>query len=289
MRVLAERYPHYLSNFIAFPGWPGLPGATWRPAASLTFLASMQAQRYDLLLQMHSGDPAVNSLAAACGARITAGFANPGSLWRNKKWFVPYPEKGNETSKLLRLCAYLGIQAQGRHMEFTVWPSDVAELSRATPPPLPAPYIVVHPGAPGPPWPVEHFAAVADRCAHKLGMSVAIAGTTAERSNADQIAQRMQAPAYNLAGTATLGTFAALLQGARLYVGNDTDIAHLSAAVGTPSIVISTPASQKPNAPPGRRPATGHITPTTVFQQIQKTIKKELHAQTTRSNLARPR
>ena len=50
----------------------------------------------------------------------------------------------------------------------------------------------------------------------------------------------MKAPVLNLAGRTDLGSLAALLDGARLLVCNDTGVSHVADALGTSSIVLST-------------------------------------------------
>src|SRR2546430_16790494 len=51
-RELAQRFRCYISDFVAFPGWPGLPETPWEPVAARQFLSDMQTRRYDLIIQM---------------------------------------------------------------------------------------------------------------------------------------------------------------------------------------------------------------------------------------------
>jgi len=48
----------------------------------------------------------------------------------------------------------------------------------------------------------------------------------------------MQSPSLDLAGLTSLGALAALISNARLVVSNDTGVAHIAAAVQTPSVVL---------------------------------------------------
>src|SRR5262245_37572888 len=77
-RVLVERFPHYLNGFREFPGYPGLPERPAQVERIPAFLTAMQAERFDLVLQMHGSGPFVNRLTVLFGARRCAGFYLPG-------------------------------------------------------------------------------------------------------------------------------------------------------------------------------------------------------------------
>ncbi|MGH9905740.1 MAG: hypothetical protein ACRD8U_09190 [Pyrinomonadaceae bacterium] len=70
----AGRFACYLDDFVGFPGFPGMPGHASDVYALPEFLAHPQRQRYDLAIQMHGPGEIVNSLVAALGSRISAGF-----------------------------------------------------------------------------------------------------------------------------------------------------------------------------------------------------------------------
>src|SRR5690606_6854777 len=102
----------------------------------------------------------------------------------------------------------------------------------------PGEYVCIHPGARAAErrWPAERFAAVADALAEK-GLRIVLTGTADESPTTAAVARWMSTPAIDLAGRTSLGAMAALLQGARLVVCNDTGISHLAAALGVPSVV----------------------------------------------------
>ncbi len=238
-REFAGRVPE-IDGFIEFPGYPGLPERAPDLVALPGFLARMQAERFDLLLQMHGSGGIVNPLVAACGARHTAGFVEPDGWCADPALHTPWPQAGHEIERLLQLTDHLGMQRRGLQLEFPLAPADRADLQRLWPAWRDARYACIHAGAqlPSRRWPAERFAAVADRLVEQ-GLRIVLTGTAAEAARVAQVERAMAAPAVNLAGRTSLWTLGALIQGARLLVCNDTGVSHVAAALGTPSVVVS--------------------------------------------------
>ena len=178
--------------------------------------------------------------------------------------------RGLEIHRLLALPEFLGFPAVGDHLEFPIREADRSALALIVGerPPQSGHYICIHTGAsvPGRRWPVGHFAAVvAAMAAHEF--EIVLTGTAAEGGLTREVAERSGASCLDLAGRTDLGSLAAMLEGARLLVCNDTGVSHLAAALGVPSVVISTgdnPAlgTDRPGAasrplPAGGRPAGG--------------------------------
>jgi ADP-heptose:LPS heptosyltransferase len=57
-----QRFSRYFDRFIHFPGYPGLPEQDYDPAAFVPFLEEMQAEQFDLLLQMQGNGTCWNFL-----------------------------------------------------------------------------------------------------------------------------------------------------------------------------------------------------------------------------------
>jgi ADP-heptose:LPS heptosyltransferase len=239
-RELVGRYPHLLDGFREFPGWPGLPERDPQLDRVPRFLAGMQAEGFDLTLQLHGSGPVVNEVCALFGARRTAGFYLPGGYCPDPDLFLPWPDRGLELRRLLALTDFLGASARGEHLEF---PLRAAELAAAAwlVGPGPGWPACVHPGASVPErrWPAARFATVADALADR-GLRVVLTGTADERGLTAEVAAAMAAPALDLAGRTDLGTTAAVIARSRLLVCNDTGVSHVAAALRVPSVVFST-------------------------------------------------
>ncbi len=87
-------------------------------------------------------------------------------------------------------------------------------------------------------WPVERFAAAADRLAEEFAARVVIFGAPKEVLIAEQVAQKMHSSAVVLAGRTTLGQLMALIKECDIFITNDSGPMHLAAALDTPQIAI---------------------------------------------------
>jgi len=235
------RFARYLTGFIEFPGYPGLPERAPQLARVPEFLSTMQHANFDVAIQLHGSGTLTNPLVSLFGARLTAGFYQPNEYCPDKQYFLPYPESEPEVRCLLRLMAFLGIPPQGEELEFPLTVADQQEFALlANVYKLqPGTYVCLHPGARllSRRWEPKRFAAVADGLAAQ-GFQVALTGAADEWELCHHVAQSMRAPAMNLAGKTSLGTLGVLLSGACLLVCNDTGISHVAAALQTPSVVV---------------------------------------------------
>ncbi len=82
-----------------------------------------------------------------------------------------------------------------------------------------------------PPWPMPWPSAAC---------RIVLTGSAAEAELTRAVAAAMRHPALDLAGRTELGPLAALIDGARLLVSNDTGVAHLAVARKVPSVIVST-------------------------------------------------
>jgi len=242
----ARRFSAYVDVFAPVSGFPAIHDGEGCVEELPAFLADMHARRFDLALQMHGSGLVSNPLAALLGARRLGGFYLPGQWLPDPDLFAPYPADLPEPRRWLALTAHLGMPAADERLEFPLAEDDRAgaaalaeahDLARGR-------YAIVHPGAEDPRrrWPTERFAIVADTLALR-GFTVVLTGTEEERPMVEAVALGMSSAPVALAGRTNLGALAALVDGARLVVSNDTGTSHLADALRKPSVVMYTGAS----------------------------------------------
>jgi len=101
-------------------------------------------------------------------------------------------------------------------------------------------------------WPLERFAALADKISSQFGLSLIAVGTAPEASIVERLKILANVPLTNLAGQTSLSELIALLRTARLVVSNDTGPGHIAAALGTPLVLMFSWSNPARIAPYGR-------------------------------------
>lgn len=105
------------------------------------------------------------------------------------------------------------------------------------------PLAVLHPGAGGAAkrWPVEAFARVVERVSVRSAPAVAVHEGPADAEAV--LALRRRLSGAIVLGHLPLSELAGALRHASVFLGNDSGVSHLAAAVGTPSVVLFTTAN----------------------------------------------
>lgn len=246
-----------------------------RPAAlvPLLRLALTLRRRYDTVLILHHlttrwGTLKFAALALSSGARCRAGLDN------GRGWFLTHrlPDAGfgdrHEVEYCLGVAALLGATTDNLRMEITVPSEDDAfaytllqEAKGASG--CATCFVAVHPGSGGDSlarrWLPERFARVADTLADRHRARVVLVGTA--NDGVDRVAGLMHSQPLNLAGQTTLPQLAAVLRRCRLFVGADSGVMHLAAAVGTSLVAIFGPSNHRAWGPwtPGGRSAVVRV------------------------------
>jgi ADP-heptose:LPS heptosyltransferase len=112
------------------------------------------------------------------------------------------------------------------------------------------PLLVVHPGAGGAEklWPVEKFAQVVGRVVRQTGCQVLVHQGPADREATEELARALAHPTLALREP-SLPLLAAVLQEASVYLGADSGVSHLAAAVGSRAVILFPEATRECWAP----------------------------------------
>jgi len=204
----------------------------------------IRAARYDVAYNLHGGTTAT-FLTRATGARHRVGFRTYQYAKLHTE-LVPSPlllwgqQKTHSVEQQLALLGWTGVPVSDRpRTELGVSPEAAESVNRQ----LAAAGLVdrkialIHPAAAFATkrWATENFARVAEVLAERGFAPVAIAAPQ-EGEIIDELLSKstMNVLALDL----SLPEVTALAARAQVFVGNDSGIAHIAAAVGTPSVVI---------------------------------------------------
>jgi lipopolysaccharide heptosyltransferase II len=214
--------------------------------ARVRVAAALRARRYDVAYNLHGGTTA-GFLVRASGARHRVGFqeyryhplynhlAPPSS----QLWGQP---KTHSAEQQLALLGWTGVPVSDRPASSLGVDPGAEEsllgIMSALQFDPSEPIALVHPAAAfkTKQWAPEHFAAICDELADRGYRTVAV-GTGAEMELLADIEEQSRKPATSMIDL-SLPEVTALARRANLFVGNDSGIAHIAAAVQTPSVVI---------------------------------------------------
>jgi len=100
-------------------------------------------------------------------------------------------------------------------------------------------------------WAPERFAEAANRLAEQNDADVVLIGTAGETLVTGAIAQKLRKPAIDLTGKTTIAELPGTLSQCHLFIGNDSGVMHVAAAVGLAVVGVFGPTD-----PFGTAPAT---------------------------------
>ncbi len=88
-------------------------------------------------------------------------------------------------------------------------------------------------------WPLEYFAQSAALLGSKLGIDFIAIGSPNERGIGEKLEELSGGRIRSLVGTTSLIETMAVINHARMFLGNDSGPAHIAAGLGVPTLVIS--------------------------------------------------
>lgn len=249
LRDLVLRSPH-LDRFVAFPGFPGIAEQFFDAERTVDFFQEMQAEQFDLAIQMQGSGVNSNPFVLLLGARATAGFIRRSDTPGRLDAVLPMPENCHEVLRVLALTTFLGAPPHGEETEFPLETKDsiLAEMMLAG---AELPLIGVHMGARDLTrrWAFEHFEAVAVQLQHRYGGTLVLLGEAEDWPVGEKLAENLRLPYRNLAGKTSLAQLGAVIQRLALLVTNDTGPAHIAYALRTPTVTVFGSGDPKKYAP----------------------------------------
>ena len=236
---LNER-PAPVDEVVVMPPMPGVgapPDAQIDLEPGKQFIERMQAERFDLAIQMYGGGRYSNPLINKLGAKLTIGLKTPEAEPLDR--WLPYGDFVNRRLEFLQVAALVGAAPPLLEREIEIIERDRREAAELLAPTPGERIVILHPGASDVRrhWPAERFAAVGDALASQ-GATIIISATEAEAHLAQTIVSHMRHPVLDLTGRMSLSGLCGLLARAVMIVSNDTGPLHLAFALNTPVVGI---------------------------------------------------
>jgi heptosyltransferase-2 len=119
----------------------------------------------------------------------------------------------------------------------------------------PSPLVAVHPGSGGEAklWAIENWAALCRWLIEEKKAEVLVVAGEADQSQLNQLLALLKPHHVLVANHLKLAQVAAVLEKATVYLGHDSGISHLAAAVGVPSVVLFGPTNPAVWRPQGEK------------------------------------
>ncbi|MEP6662350.1 MAG: glycosyltransferase family 9 protein [Verrucomicrobiota bacterium] len=153
-----------------------------------------------------------------------------------KAQFLAAPHRPDETQNAPAALTFL--KPLERLAIFTTNP-----IPRLLPPgnlPLTENRIAVHPGSGSPKknWPETKWAELLEKLLRETDAKILLVGGEAEGSRLNTLSKNLPAHRIEMAENLPLVELAPLLQRSRVFIGHDSGISHLAAAVGLPGLIL---------------------------------------------------
>ena len=220
-------------------------------------LSELRRKRYDLVVDLRTD--------------ILARLA------RAEKRFVRTAEGGQAHAVERHFAAISSLTEGGEIPPTTLWPGQAdrdhaGEVCRQLPGNR---WLCIGPGANWEKkiWPAERYALAADEL-HGEFDALVLLGNKADNRQAELVAGRAGLPCINLCGRTTLLQAAAVMEKMTLFIGNDSGLGHIAAAVGVPSFTLFGPGNPDRYHPWGRR-AAWYVAPDSNIENIPVNIVVE--------------
>jgi len=229
-----------------------------QPGDFLRFVRAVRAGNYDLIVSLIASG--WMSLAASLmGSPVRAGLDSGGRGF-GYTVRVPYSlfNVRHQAEIYLDVVRALGIDTTEIRAHIPVAEADQSRVrARLGETGITGEYLVLNPAGGRNPgmimdskrYPPAGLAQLGERIAAREKRAVVVIGGRDDGALVDSVAGHLSTPPARFIGALTFGEIGALAAGASLYIGNDTGLTHLAAAVGAPTVMILGPTDPRRYAP----------------------------------------
>lgn len=219
---------------------------------NLALIRSLRAERFDLVIDLRTGDRSAILALLARGTKKVA-FAGDGAFWRRfiftslfDRLVTAPPPAHPGADQSLRILRAAGFDVEDFLPQLHVSDEADAEASRILSGAGVSPgtrFVTINPFSRWKykEWGYGKWVEVLDRIHDRYGLPALLVGAKEEAEEAARIAGRCKPVARNVAGMTTLGELAAVLRRSALHLGVDSAAPHIAIAVGTPTVTIFGP------------------------------------------------
>ena len=266
LRALKENLPRASITLMASPGgkeaapllpwvdevfawrvlWQDLGRLSFDPAREWELIGALRRGSYDAAIILTSFKQTPHPAGYAC---YLAGI--PLRIGESKEWgggvltdeAPSAPDEVHQVERNLHLIEHAGFGVEDRSLSLHV-PEEargtVAQLLQAHGVAPDAPYVLLNPwaSAQARTYPTHRFAFAARLLSEETGWPVVVSGTEADRSRSGELLDALGDRGVDLVGATVLSELAALVEGARLVLTNNTSTMHLLDALRTPGVVL---------------------------------------------------
>ncbi|MDX1993257.1 MAG: WecB/TagA/CpsF family glycosyltransferase [bacterium] len=218
--------------------------------SNLRRIRELRQGRYDAVIFFHHFTLKLGTLKfglIALGSRAKRRIG----LQNGNGWFLTdsLPDEGfgvkHQAQYWLDLVGLVGADSSPRPAQVKV--AETAPMLESTV----HPRIALHPGSGGYSlarrWEAEKFAAVADDLTEQHGAQIILVGGPSD--NTADVKAAMKTTPLDLSGKTTLPELAALLKTCDVYIGADSGVMHLAAAMKTPLVALFGPSNHEAYGP----------------------------------------
>jgi len=221
-------------------------GAHRTLSSKLAFIRDLRAQRFDKVYVLkRSLSSAVIAWLTGAPKRIGFDTEGRGILLTTR---VPYHHDRHEVDNFLDVLRSDGVTIEDDRLEIWTTPEEERNAARvlqeagisAT-----DKVAMIHPfsAVSQRSWPMENFAALAERLGKEAGFRPIVVGGPGDVGLFKPMRQLFGKGTVDLVGRCTLRETIAVLKKCALFVGNDSGIMHLAAAAGAPLVALFGPQS----------------------------------------------